>query len=71
MWPLVILSLAAAAANTGGPLEYSAMVILGSGILYYASRQVVLRSRIAARQLLKATIVYLPLQFLIFLLGKT
>jgi protoheme IX farnesyltransferase len=68
---LFILSLAAAAANTGGILEYSAMVILGAGLLYYAGRQVLLRSRIASRQLLKATIVYLPLQFLIFVLGKS
>ena len=68
---LFIVSLASAAANTGGILEYSAMVILGSGLLYYAGRQVLLRSRIASRQLLKATIVYLPLLFLIFVLGKS
>jgi protoheme IX farnesyltransferase len=67
---LFIVSLASAAANTGGILEYSAVVVLGSGLLYYAGRQVLLRSRIAARQLLKATIVYLPLQFLTFLLWK-
>ena len=63
--------LAFAAANTGGILEYSAMVILGSGLLYYAGRQVLLRSKIASRQLSKATIVYLPLQFLMFVLGKS
>ncbi|HET9319526.1 MAG TPA: heme o synthase [Bryobacteraceae bacterium] len=57
--------------NNGGTFQYSATVILGSGLLYYAMRQVFLRSRIAARQLLKATIVYLPLQFLIFVLGKS
>ena len=68
---LFIVSLAFAAANTGGILEYSAMVILGSGLLYYARRLVLLRSRIASRQLLKATIVYLPLQFLILALGKS
>ena len=68
---LFIVSLASAAANTGGILEYSAIVILGSGLLYYAVRQAVLRSRIASRQLLKATIVYLPLQFLILILGKS
>jgi protoheme IX farnesyltransferase len=68
---LFIVSLASAAANTGGILEYSAMVILASGLLYYAGRQVLLRSRIASRQLLKATIVYLPLQFVILVLGKS
>ena len=67
---LFILSLAAAA-NTGGILEYLTMVILGAGLLYYAAQQVLLRSRMAAHQLLKASIVYLPLQFLIFVLGKS
>jgi len=57
--------------NNGGTFQYSATVMLGSGLLYYAMRQVFLRSRIAARQLLQATIVYLPLQFLIFVLGKS
>ena len=68
---LFIVSLESAAANRGGILQYSAMAILGLGLLYYADRQVLLRSRIAARQLLKATIVYLPLQFLILVLGRS
>jgi len=59
------------AANSGGIVQYKATVILGSGLLYYASRQVFLRSRIAARQLLKASIIYLPLEFLILILGKS
>jgi len=57
--------------NNGGTFQYFATVMLGSGLLYYAMRQVFLRSRIAARELLKATIVYLPLQFMIFVLGKS
>src|SRR5437899_4884577 len=57
--------------NNGATFQYSATVILGSGLLYYAMRQVFLRSRIAARELLKATIVYLPVQFMIFVLGKS
>jgi protoheme IX farnesyltransferase len=67
---LFLLSLAAVAASSGGILHYSATVILGSGLLYYATRQVLLRSRIAARELLKATILYLPLEFLILALAK-
>ena len=67
---LFLLSLAAVAANSGGIFHYSATVILGSGLLYYATRQVSLQSRIAARQLLKATIVYLPLEFLILVLAR-
>jgi protoheme IX farnesyltransferase len=68
---LFVTGLAAVSASNGGIFQYSATVIVGSGLLYYAMRQVFLRSRIAARQLLKATIVYLPLQFLIFVLGKS
>ena len=67
---LFLLSFAAVAANSGGVLHCSATVILGSGLLYYATRQSFLQSGIAARQLLKASIVYLPLEFLILVLAK-
>jgi protoheme IX farnesyltransferase len=66
----VLASLAAVASNSGGTVQYSATIILGSALLYYATRQVLLRSRITARELLRATIVYLPLQFLILVLGR-
>src|SRR6266446_3572359 len=68
---LLVVSLAAVSANAGGILQYSATVTSGSGLLYYATRQMLLGSRLAARQLLKATIVYLPLEFLILVLGKS
>ena len=68
---LFMAGLGAVKVNNGGTFQYSATVMLGSGLLYYAMRQVCLRSRIAARELLKATIVYLPLQFMIFMLGKS
>ena len=67
---LFAAALAAVGAEGGGLFQYSATVLLGSGLLYYAIRQILMRSRIAARQLLKATIIYLPLQFLILLLRK-
>jgi protoheme IX farnesyltransferase len=67
---LFMAGLGAVGANSGGIFQYSAAVILGSGLLFYAMRQVFLRSRFAARQLLKATIVYLPLEFMILVLGK-
>ena len=68
---LFMAGIGAVSASNGGAFQYSATVILGSGLLYYAMRQVFLRSRIAARELLKATIVYLPVQFMIFVLGKS
>ena len=68
---LFITGLGITNANNGGALQYSGTVLLGSGLLYYALQQVSSQSKIAARHLLKATIVYLPLQFLIFVLGKS
>jgi len=67
---LFTAGLGAVAADNGGLFQYFATLLLGSGLLYCASRQMLLRSRIAARQLLKATIIYLPLQFVIFILPK-
>ena len=67
---LFIAGIGAVAANRGGILQHYATILLGLGLLYWASRQILLRSRIAARQLLKATIVYLPLQFLILILPR-
>ena len=68
---LFVASIGAVSVNNGGTFQYFGTVMLGSGLLYCAMRQVLCRSRIAARQLLKATVVYLPLQFLIFALGKS
>jgi len=67
---LFMAGLGAVSVNNGGPFQYFGTVMLGSGLLCCAMRQVLRRSRAAARQLLMATIVYLPLQFLIFVLGK-
>ena len=67
---LFVASLAAVGGNHGGILQYSGTLILGSSLLYYAGRQIFLVSRTDARQLLKATIIYLPLQFMILVLGK-
>jgi heme o synthase len=68
---LLIACLAADIANSGSVLEYSATVVLGLGLLYCAVQQALVQSRTAARQLLKATIIYLPLEFLILVLGKS
>ena len=67
---LLMASLAAVTANHGGSVQYCATVLLGAVLIYYATRLAALRSRTAARELLKATIVYLPLEFLILVLGK-
>jgi protoheme IX farnesyltransferase len=68
---LVLVSLAAVAANHGGVFQCCATAGLGAALLYYGCRQLLLRSRSAARELLKASILYLPLEFLVLILGKT
>jgi protoheme IX farnesyltransferase len=68
---LLVASLAAVAGNREGTLEYCGTLLMGLGLLWYALLFVCARSAIAARQLLKASIVYLPLEFLILVLGRT
>jgi protoheme IX farnesyltransferase len=63
---LVVVSFLA----VGGVLQCACTVVLGLGLLYYAARLVLFPSRVAARQLLKASIVYLPIEFLMLIIGK-
>jgi protoheme IX farnesyltransferase len=72
--PSLALFLASAAAvrvSGEGIFQYSATALLGAGLLYYALRQILLCSRKAARDLLKVSILYLPMEFLILVLGKS
>jgi len=69
-YALFVVSFGVAHANNGGLLQYAGTALLGCGLLYYALLQVSFSSKTAARNLLKATIVYLPLQFLVFVLAK-
>jgi protoheme IX farnesyltransferase len=66
---LIVVTLIAVATDTDNIFRPLATLILGSALLYYGARLVLLRSRIAARQLLRASIVYLPLEFLTLVLG--
>jgi protoheme IX farnesyltransferase len=67
---LLIATVATLGTNQEGGFEYCCTLLLGFGFLCYTVRFVLLRSRLAARQLLNASIVYLPLELLIFVLGK-
>jgi len=51
-------------------LPLSASAILGLGLLFYVTRQMMARSNVAARQLLKATLAYLLLQMLLLTIAK-
>jgi protoheme IX farnesyltransferase len=67
---LLLASIAAVGVNGERTIEYWTTLLLGIGLLYYAVRFVLIRSRPAARQLLQASIAYLPIEFLILVLGK-
>jgi protoheme IX farnesyltransferase len=67
---LLMASVAGMNRNDANGIEYGAMVISGIGFLYYTARFLLLRSRSAARRLLRASIVYLPIAFLILTLAK-
>ena len=67
---LLMASIAAVGGNGQGSIEYCSTLLVGLGLIYYAVRFVLVRSRIAARQLLKASIVCLPIEFLILVLGR-
>jgi protoheme IX farnesyltransferase len=67
---LLLASFAAIKHADDRTLPLCASVILGLGLLFYVWRQLVLRSKAAARQLLKATIAYLLLQMLVLAVSK-
>jgi protoheme IX farnesyltransferase len=67
---LLMASVAGMNRNHANAIEYGAMLISGIGFLYYTARFLLLRSRSAARRLLRASIVYLPIAFLILTLAK-
>jgi protoheme IX farnesyltransferase len=71
--PAVALLLASFAATKHADdhtLPLSATVMLGLGLLFYVWQQMILRSKVVARRLLKATIAYLLLQMLILTVVK-
>jgi protoheme IX farnesyltransferase len=55
----------------GAGLFYSVVAfILSSGYLYYGARLAFRKSNVAARQLLMASIIYLPLVFFLIVLNR-
>ncbi len=64
---LIPLSLSPALMGKAGIAYFALACILSSGFLYYSARLAFRRSNVAARQLLKASIIYLPLTFLLMI----
>ena len=64
---LIPVSLSPALMGKAGIAYFALACILSSGFLYYSARLAFRRSNVAARQLLKASIIYLPLTFLLMI----
>jgi heme o synthase len=67
---LIPVSLFPAIGDKSGFAYCAGALILGSIFLYYSARLAFHRSNVAARQLLAASIIYLPLVFILVMFGK-
>jgi heme o synthase len=67
---LIPLSLIPAIIGESGPVYLAGAICLGSIFFYYSACFAYRRSNVAARQLLTASIVYLPLVFILMMLDK-
>jgi protoheme IX farnesyltransferase len=67
---LIPASLILAISGRAGLVYFVAACTLGSGFFYYSARLAYQRSKAAARRLLVASIIYLPLLFLLAVLDK-
>jgi len=67
---LALVSLLPAFANQSNMFYYIGAVILSLGFLYYGAQFVVNKSGATARRLLAASIIYLPLLFVLIVLSK-
>jgi heme o synthase len=67
---LIPISLIPAFIGDEGRVYFAGAALLGLAFLYCVARQAIIRSNAIARQLLLASIVYLPSIFLLMLLGR-
>ena len=67
---LIVLSFFPAAIGMAGSVYLLASLFLGLGLLFYVHRAASLRTNASAKQLLHATVIYLPLLFLMMALDK-
>jgi protoheme IX farnesyltransferase len=77
-WQCVLPSLALVSVTVvpmvlrhANPVFATGMLLLSLGFLYFAARLALVRSNIAARRLLLASVVYLPLAFVLQVLART
>jgi heme o synthase len=68
---LVSVAFAPMASRHANPVFVTGTLLLSLGFLYFAARLALIRSNQSARRLLLASILYLPLAFLLVVLAKT
>src|SRR5262249_30707684 len=67
---LIIASVAPSLIGMTGKLYLYFALLFGAGLLFFVQRAASHRSKRAARQLLHATVIYLPLLYLLMILDK-
>jgi protoheme IX farnesyltransferase len=67
---LIVTTLAPSFVGMTGNLYLYFAFFVGLGLLFFVHRAALIRSKKAARQLLHATVIYLPLLYLIMILDK-
>jgi protoheme IX farnesyltransferase len=68
---LNLVSLIPAFTGHAGPVYPIGALLLGSSFLYFGAQLVRRKSNLAARRLLQASIVYLPLVFILLMVGRS
>jgi len=68
---LNLVSLIPAFTGHAGPVHTIGALLLGSSFLYFGAQLVRRKSNLAARRLLQASIVYLPLVFILLMVGRS
>jgi protoheme IX farnesyltransferase len=67
---LIPVSLSSTVIGRAGPVHFAVACIVSSGFFFYSARLALQRSNAAARRLLMASIIYLPLVFFLMVLDK-
>jgi protoheme IX farnesyltransferase len=68
---LIIASVAPSLVGMTGKLYLYFALLFGVGLLFFVQRAASIRSKRAARQLLHATVIYLPLLYVVMILDRT
>jgi protoheme IX farnesyltransferase len=68
---LIPVSLAPAILRIAGPIYLASALLLGMGLMYFAAYAAIRRTRLDARRLFLASIIYLPILLTMLMLDRT